>query len=133
MEDFKDRLRKAMNDNNLRQVDVVEKYENYCKKNNITNLKLTRSHLSMYLSGKFEPSSPRIAILAKILEVSEAWLIGYDVPKGTPSLDRDTVIDTEIDEELRQLEDQFGLLTEKNKMKLSVYLQALIDSQEGNK
>lgn len=132
MEDFKNRLRQAMDEKGYRQVDVVEKYEAYCKKNNIENLKLSRSHLSMYLSGKFEPSSPRIAILAKILDVSEAWLIGYDVPKGTPSLDRNSneYIDAIVDGQLIEVENQFKQLNDKNKMKLSAYLQALIDSQE---
>ena len=131
MEDFKNRLRQAMDEKGYRQVDVVEKYEAYCKKNNIENLKLSRSHLSMYLSGKFEPSSPRIAILAKILDVSEAWLIGYDVPKGTPSLDKtNQYLDVIVDQQLIEVETQFKQLNDTNKMKLSVYLQALIDSQE---
>lgn len=131
MEDFKNRLRQAMDEKGYRQVDVVDRYEAYCKKNNIENLKLTRSHLSMYLSGKFEPSSPRIAILAKILDVSEAWLIGYDVPKGTPSLDKNSQsFDVIVDGQLIEVENQFKQLNDKNKMKLSAYLQALIDSQE---
>ena len=132
MEEFRVRLRKAMDDKGLRQVDLVELYEDYCKKNNIVNLKLTRSHLSMYLSGKFEPSSPRIAILAKILNVSEAWLIGYDVPKGTPSFDKysDKYLDVVVDQQLVEIENQYGQLNEKNRMKLSAYIQALIDSQE---
>ena len=130
MEDFKNRLRQAMNEKGYRQIDLVEKYEDYCKKNNIDNLKLSRSHLSMYLSGKFEPSSPRIAILAKILDVSEAWLIGYDVPKGTPSLDKNKqYIDVIVDQQLIEVESQFKQLSDINKMKLSAYLQALIDSQ----
>lgn len=135
MEEFRVRLRKAMDEQGLRQVDLVEKYDAYCKRNNITNLKLTRSHLSMYLSGKFEPSSPRIAILAKLLNVSEAWLIGYDVPKGTPSLDRNSsaYIDSVVDKQLQEIENQYGQLSDKNKMKLSVYIQALIDSQEDDK
>lgn len=120
MELFKDRLKKAMIDKDYRQVDVVEKYAEFCQKKGITDLKLPRSQLSMYLSGKFEPSSPRIAILAKVLDVSEAWLIGYDVPKGTPSLDL----------QLDALVEQYDKLNDTNKVRLKAYLDALVDSQE---
>ena len=39
-----------------------------------------KSAISQYLSGKFEPKQDRIEIFANILDVSEAWLMGYDVP-----------------------------------------------------
>ena len=121
MELFKDRLKEAMNDKGYRQIDVVEKYAEFCKRKGITDLKLPRSQLSMHLSGKFEPSSQRIAILAKVLDVSEAWLIGYDVPKGAPSLDLQPDIVVE----------QYDRLTDTNKARLLAYLEALIDSQGG--
>ena len=39
-----------------------------------------KSSLSLYLSGAYEPKQDRIYDIAKALDVSEAWLIGYDVP-----------------------------------------------------
>ena len=42
--------------------------------------KIPKSALSQYISGSFEPKQDRIYIIAKALNVSEAWLMGYDVP-----------------------------------------------------
>ena len=38
-----------------------------------------KSSMSMYLSGKRKMRQDRIAIVAKVFNVSEAWLMGYDV------------------------------------------------------
>ena len=42
--------------------------------------KVPKSSLSLYLSGAYEPKQDRIYDMAKALNVSEAWLMGYDVP-----------------------------------------------------
>lgn len=42
--------------------------------------KVPKSSLSLYLSGAYEPKQNRIFEMAKALNVSEAWLMGYDVP-----------------------------------------------------
>lgn len=39
-----------------------------------------KSSLSLYMSGAYEPKQDRIYDIAKALNVSEAWLMGYDVP-----------------------------------------------------
>ena len=53
----------------------------------ITNI--PKSAISQYISGCFEPKQDRIYLIAKTLDVSEAWLMGYDVPmerqKNSPS------------------------------------------------
>ena len=41
--------------------------------------KIPKSSLSQYLSGDYEPKQDRIYLIAKALNVSEAWLMGYDV------------------------------------------------------
>ena len=52
---------------------------------------IPKSAMSQYVSGKFAPKQTRIYLLAKALNVNEAWLMGYDVPmeraqSGTPQL-----------------------------------------------
>ena len=51
--------------------------------------KVPKSSLSLYLSGAYEPKQDRIYDIARVLNVSEAWLMGYDVPmekeKNSPS------------------------------------------------
>ena len=42
--------------------------------------KVPKSSLSLYLSGAYEPKQNRIYDMSRVLNVSEAWLMGYDVP-----------------------------------------------------
>lgn len=71
------RLKKIMTDNNMRQVDILKRVEPYCQ---IYNIKMNKSDISQYVSGKVEPSQDKLVILSMALNVSEAWLMGFDVP-----------------------------------------------------
>ena len=42
--------------------------------------KIPKSAISQYINGAFEPKQDRIYLIARALDVSEAWLLGYDVP-----------------------------------------------------
>lgn len=72
-----ERIRMALHIRGMKQSDL-------CK---IT--KIPKSAISQYISGAFEPKQDRIYLIAKALDVSEAWLIGFDVPmereKNSPS------------------------------------------------
>lgn len=72
-----DRLRQIMNERNLRQVDIINLCQPFCEK---FNLRLTKSDLSQFVHGKVTPGQWKISILSHALNVSEAWLMGYDVP-----------------------------------------------------
>lgn len=41
---------------------------------------IPKSSLSLYLRGAYEPKQDRVYGMAKALNVSEVWLMGYDVP-----------------------------------------------------
>lgn len=41
---------------------------------------IPKSAMSQYLKGNFEPKQDRITLIAKALNVSETWLMGYEVP-----------------------------------------------------
>jgi transcriptional regulator with XRE-family HTH domain len=62
--------------------------------------KIPKSAISQYISGAFEPKQDRIYLIANALNVSEAWLMGYDVPmereinKKNPT-DRETLTNGE--------------------------------------
>lgn len=43
---------------------------------------IPKSMISYYMSGKSTPKADRVFKLAVVLDVSEAWLMGYDVPKA---------------------------------------------------
>lgn len=61
------RLRKAMDATGKKQADLVRETG------------LDRGSISSYLSGKYEPKQKAIYKLAQALNVSEAWLLGYEV------------------------------------------------------
>jgi len=71
------RLRYLMEANNLRQIDILNKTMPYCRKYNV---KMNKSDLSQYVSGKAEPNQEKLFVLSSALNVSEAWLMGFDVP-----------------------------------------------------
>ena len=62
------RLRQAMDAAGKKQADLVRETG------------LDRGSISSYLSGKYEPKQKAIYKLSQALGVSEAWLLGYDVP-----------------------------------------------------
>lgn len=72
-----ERLKQIMEDRNLRQIDIIEKCRPFCKE---LGVKMGRSDFSQYLSGKIQPKQTKMAILSRALNVSEAWLMGFDVP-----------------------------------------------------
>lgn len=45
-----------------------------------------KSSISTYLSGEYEPKQRNIYKIAQALNVSEAWLMGYDVPSSAESV-----------------------------------------------
>lgn len=62
------RIRKALTIRGMKQSELCQ----------ITNI--PKSAISQYISECFEPKQDRIYLIAKTLNVSEAWLMGYDVP-----------------------------------------------------
>lgn len=65
--DFKFRLKQAMDARDMKAVDL-------CNKTGIP-----KGAISYYLNGRSEPKADRLYNIAKALDVSEAWLLGYDV------------------------------------------------------
>ena len=75
-ENTSDRLKQLMNERKLKQVDILNLSLPYCKKYNI---KMNKSDISQYVSGKVDPSQEKLVVLGMALNVSEAWLMGFDV------------------------------------------------------
>ena len=65
---FANRLNKAMRIRNMKATELSEKTG------------ISKSSLSEYINGKYEAKQNGIYLLAKVLNVSEAWLMGCDVP-----------------------------------------------------
>lgn len=81
------RLREIMEMRDLRQADLVRLVAPYCEKYHIL---MGKSSISLYVNGKVEPNQGKLFILGQALGVSEAWLMGFDVPmekKTAPPVD----------------------------------------------
>ena len=83
-----ERLKQLMSERNIRQVDILEKSKPFQKQ---LGVKMGRSALSQYVTGKSKPDDKKLYLLSKTLDVSEAWLMGYDVDiKRIPDEERGT-------------------------------------------
>lgn len=69
MREFKDLLRQIMEEKDMKAIDVSK----------VTGI--GSGAVSLYLSGARVPKISTIEKFAKGLNVSEEWLLGYDVPK----------------------------------------------------
>ena len=72
-----ERLRYIIDSRGLKQVEILEKCKPFCDKYNV---RLAKNDLSQYVSGKVEPKQDKLSILSLALNISEAWLAGYNVP-----------------------------------------------------
>lgn len=61
-----DRIKKTLNERNMSKAELSR----------LTGI--SNSSLSEYLSGKYEPKQDKIALIAKALQISPAWLMGFD-------------------------------------------------------
>lgn len=66
---FADRLKQAMEQQGLKQVDIIRIAQEQ-------GVKLGKSHISQYVSGKTVPRADILHFLAQALQVEEAWLLG---------------------------------------------------------
>ncbi|MBC2106113.1 helix-turn-helix domain-containing protein [Listeria booriae] len=76
------RLKEIMAERKLKQIDILNLANRYFSD---TNVKITKADLSQYVNGKVEPRQDKLYVLAKALDVSEAWLMGYEVPQKRPT------------------------------------------------
>lgn len=71
------RLKLLMEQRDLKQADILRLAQPYCEKYKV---KIGKSDMSQFVSGKVKPGQWKLTILGLALNVSEAWLMGLDVP-----------------------------------------------------
>ncbi len=98
------RLREAMDMRKKKQVDLERETG------------INRSAISRYLSGEYEPKNKPIYELAKALDVSEQWLMGYDVPMERPKAQKNNDAISDIVLLLRSDEDFLSIVLKISKM-----------------
>lgn len=99
------RIRQGMELRGMKAVDLVQATG------------LGKSAISQYISGKYEPKQVAIHKIAKALNVSEAWLMGYDVP-----IQRAEEIKTVVTKEEKAFLDLFNSLDSADKENLKNYI-----------
>lgn len=98
------RLKKALETNNKKQVDLHN------------DLGFSQALISQWMNGKVERmTTQNISKVAKYLNVSEVWLMGYDAP-----MSRDVPI-----EDPNNINNRFQQLSEEQKKRLLEYLEYL--------
>jgi len=107
MGELKDRLKLALATRNMTAADLSRKSG------------IDKGSISKYLKGTFTPKQNAIGSMARALNVSPAWLLGFDVPMEPTNILVETL--------------DMKKLTEANRKRLESYYQALLDTQEDNK
>lgn len=112
---IRERLIEAMARANKKQVDLVRETG------------LNRGTISRYISGEVEPKSNAIYKLARSLSVSEAWLIGYDVPMEREATPSPTI--EELSEGEKALLELFNRVPEEQQKLVLQMIRAALGSQ----
>ena len=89
------RIEKALTIRNMKQSELSKRAN------------VTKSSLSLYIKEAYEPKQDKIYAMAKVLNVSDMWLMGYDVPMETGSF-----IPSELTENEKVMLDLFRVIPE---------------------
>lgn len=85
------RIEKALNIRNMKQSELSK----------LANI--PKSSLSLYIKGAYKPKQDKIYAMANALNVSDSWLMGYDVPMERTSV-------TKLTDNEKEMLDLFRLI-----------------------
>lgn len=86
-----ERLKEVMRKQNLRQIDIVEKCQPFCKKYGV---KISKSDISQYINYGNEPKQDKLFILSQALGVTPQYLMGFEETNKSDEEIRASVIAT---------------------------------------
>ena len=118
------RLRQIMRERDLNQVDILRLCEPICKR---FGLKLTKSDLSQYVSGKVAPGQWKLSILGQALNVSEGWLMGLDVPMERKEAPTAEAAGAGLDEDTAEFIQMFQMLSSESKADVVNHVRRLFE------
>lgn len=110
--ELKDRLKQALVIRNIKPIELSEA------------TKIPKSAISQYMSGYTKPKRDRIFSICKVLQINEAWLLGYDVPMEKNEMSTNS-ISSDID--LTIIQRERSKMSDKEKTKLMNILKANFD------
>ena len=115
MSAFSDRLNQAMKEKSIRAVDLVR------------TTGISKSRISQYVNGVYDAKQSALYQLARALNVSEAWLMGYDVPMERYPARTDV---EKIDYECSPLYQKILLLDEEDQGRVDGFVSGLLSSSK---
>lgn len=116
-----ERLREIMEERKLKQIDILNLSLPLCAK---WDVKMNKSDISQYVSGKVEPSQEKLVVLGYALNVTEAWLMGFDVPKER----KDTALQAEKDFDFFY---KYSMLNERDKKIILNMIDSMLSNEDG--
>lgn len=123
------RIRTIMNERNLKQVDILRMCEPFCSK---FGIKLAKNDLSQYINDKVQPGQDKLSVLGLALNVSEAWLMGYDVPKErsfSPAAPSSNIAPVQLRQDEEILLTYYNRLNAQGQSKVTEYAADLADNE----
>ena len=120
-----ERIQEAMDRKGMRPADVVEAAKLYSGLPAYKGAKITKSDISQYRSGKVKPMQDKLTLLGAVLDVSEVWLMRYDVPMQKEL----TPIIESGDERLREIVQLFNLMDDSQKSLLLRLAKGVLSDQ----
>lgn len=74
------RLKRLMEESGINQTELLKRAERYFeKREDGSMIRVTKSDLSQYLSGKHAPNTLKAEILARVFDVNTEWLMGFGI------------------------------------------------------
>lgn len=115
---FKNRLKDLLQEKNMTQKEL----------SNLTGI--TPSSISDWLKGKYEAKQDKIDIIATSLNVSQAYLMGYDVPKVNhiKMYAKESKSNPSLTNNQEKIINLFNQLNDEGQEKAITYTQDLVDS-----
>lgn len=119
--ELKDRLKQALTVRDMSAIELSEQTG------------IPKSSISQYMSGYAKPKRDRIYLICKALDISEPWLIGYDVEMEDPKNNSPIQLD-EAEQLQSKVNEIASRLSLDNLEIAAAQLEILLKSQEnGNK
>lgn len=112
------RIRKALSIRNMTQTDLCAK------------AKISKSSLSEYLKGLYEPKQDKIYMLSQALDVNPAWLMGFDAPMEIEDIKKDSHTELQLSEGEKVLLDLFNRVPKDQQQLVLQMIRAALGSQE---
>lgn len=115
MAEFGERLKEALATKGMKQTELSK----------LTGI--DKGTISHYISGSYKAKADNLYEISKALDVSEAWLMGLDVPKERKEL---TVNDDELPLDDREVLNILSSFSKEKRRQAISYLRYLRDSKE---